>query len=394
MSNPQTVIEHLKPVLATIAETAAQREIDREFSRDLVAQLSAGGFTKLRVPKEFGGLGFSLVDAFDVLVELAAADSNLAQGLRPHFLAVESLIVAPDSEHRTHWLSKIAQEGAVIANALTEVGNKAGKLKTTIRKDGDQLVLSGTKFYSTGSLYADWIQVHALDEDGNDVFAFVNRDATGVALVDDWDGFGQQLSASGTSFYDEVVVDPLDIALRDYTAPGVFQALAQAHHLSTLSGISHAILRDTVDYVRNRTRIFSHGNGDIPRNDPQVQHIVGEIQANTYAVTKIFEGFVRDLDQVVVKAQAATVTDAELSAIDLGAYQAQIVIAPTVLRQATEAFEVGGASATSKKLGLDRHWRNARVLANHNPIIYRARLLGANALNGGHVASQYTIGSV
>ncbi|MFP7366404.1 acyl-CoA dehydrogenase family protein [Corynebacterium callunae] len=394
MTTPQEIIDNLKPVFAEIAATAAQREVDREFSREFAAQLSAGGFTKLRVPQEFGGLGFSLTEAFEVLVALAKADSNIAQGLRPHFLAVESLLTAPDSEHRSKWLRKIAEEGVVIGNALTEVGNNPGELKTQIRPERDHYVLSGTKFYSTGSLYADWIQVHALDEEGKDVFSFVDRDASGVVLVDDWDGFGQQLSASGTSFFERVVVDPLDIAVRDYTAPSPFQALAQSHHLSTLTGISQAITRDTVNYVQNRTRIFSHGSGELPRFDPQVQQVVGEVKAKSYAVEKIFYGFVQELDLVVDKAQAATVSEAELSQIDLSAYQAQLSIAPLVLSQATEAFEVGGASAASKKLGLDRHWRNARVLANHNPIIYRARLLGADALNGGHVASQYTIGSV
>lgn len=154
MISPQTIIDNLAPVLAEIAATAAQREQDREFSRDLAKQLSAGGFTKLRIPVEFGGLGFSLPEAFEVLVAAAAADSNIAQGLRPHFLAVESLLIAPYSEHRTKWLRKIAEKGVVIGNALTEVGNKPGELKTKIRKEGESYVLSDTKFYSTGSLYA------------------------------------------------------------------------------------------------------------------------------------------------------------------------------------------------------------------------------------------------
>lgn len=348
MISPQTIIDNLAPVLAEIAATAAQREQDREFSRDLAKQLSAGGFTKLRIPVEFGGLGFSLPEAFEVLVAAAAADSNIAQGLRPHFLAVESLLIAPYSEHRTKWLRKIA-----------EVGNKPGELKTKIRKEGESYVLSDTKFYSTGSLYADWIQVHAKDEEDQDVFAFVDRDASGVVLVDYWDEFGQQLFASGTSFFEKVVVDPLDIVTRDYTAPSAFQALAQSHHLSTLTGISQAITRDIVTYVQNRTRIFSHGSGDLPRFDPQVQQVVGEVKAKSYAVEKIFQGFAQELDLVVDKAKAGTATEVDLAAVDLSAYQAQLAVAPLVLSQATQAFEVG-----------------------------------ADALNGGHVAAQYTIGSL
>lgn len=393
MSTPEAVIGELTPVFAEIADSAATREAERDFSRELVAKLKAGGFTRLRVPREFGGLGLSLPGAYAVLVELAAADSNLAQGLRAHFLAVESLLSAPESEHRSTWLRRVGEEGVVIGNAFTEIGNRPGELGTTIRRRGGQLVVSGTKFYSTGSLYSDWIQVHAVDEDNRDVFVFIDREAPGVTLIDDWDGFGQQLSASGTSLFDEVVVQPVDATVREYTGSSAFQALAQSHHLSTLTGISRAVVRDTVDYVRGRTRIFSHGSGDLPRHDPQVQQVVGEVKAAAYGVDKVFAGFIRDLEEVLAGVSAGTATEAELAAIDLDAYQAQLNIAPAVLAQATRAFEVGGASAASKKLGLDRHWRNARVLANHNPIIYRARLIGADALNGGHVATQYTIGT-
>ena len=53
-----------------------------------------------------------------------------------------------------------------------------------------------------------------------------------------------------------------------------------------------------------------------------------------------------------------------------------------VLEATTLLFEVGGASATSQARRLDRHWRNARTLASHNPAIYRERALGNYYLNG------------
>jgi alkylation response protein AidB-like acyl-CoA dehydrogenase len=46
------------------------------------------------------------------------------------------------------------------------------------------------------------------------------------------------------------------------------------------------------------------------------------------------------------------------------------------LRQATGLFDVLGASATSSARDLDRHWRNARTVASHNPARYKARALG------------------
>ncbi|WP_372498774.1 hypothetical protein [Streptomyces purpurascens] len=45
-------------------------------------------------------------------------------------------------------------------------------------------------------------------------------------------------------------------------------------------------------------------------------------------------------------------------------------------------YDVGGASATLREHHLDRHWRNARTVASHNPIAHKARVSGDWLLNG------------
>jgi len=67
---------------------------------------------------------------------------------------------------------------------------------------------------------------------------------------------------------------------------------------------------------------------------------------------------------------------------EIRAYQAQQIVLEQVLEATTLLFEVGGASATSEARRFDRHWRNARTLASHNPAIYRERALGNFYLNG------------
>ncbi len=56
--------------------------------------------------------------------------------------------------------------------------------------------------------------------------------------------------------------------------------------------------------------------------------------------------------------------------------QALTVITNLVLEAATILFDTLGASAARKPAGLDRHWRNARTLASHNPRIYKDRIVG------------------
>lgn len=396
--NVDEVLADLEPVFAEIGASAAERESDRNFDLSLIHKLKNNDFTRLRVPKRYGGLGLSLSEAFRVYVALAAADSNIAQGLRPHFLAVESILSAEDEQFKERWLRRIGSGEVAIGNALTEVNNAPGEVTTTLtRRDDGSYVLNGTKFYSTGSLYSDVIYVRARISDTNeDAFVFVNRWAKGVSLLDDWDGFGQQLSASGTTVFDQVAIPAEDVLYRNYLAPGVSQTLAQAHHLSTLVGIGGAIEREVAGYVRGRRRSFSHGNASLPREDIQVQQVIGEIAAKAYAARTILDGFIQELDAAYAQLESARddQTNQIYAETEISSFKAQLAIVPLILEAATQAFEVGGASATLKTRGLDRHWRNARVLANHNPLIYRARLVGDEVLNDNHQAVQYTVGAV
>jgi len=53
-----------------------------------------------------------------------------------------------------------------------------------------------------------------------------------------------------------------------------------------------------------------------------------------------------------------------------------------VLRAATRLFDALGASATRSTTALDRHWRNARTVSSHNPLVYKARIVGDWVING------------
>jgi alkylation response protein AidB-like acyl-CoA dehydrogenase len=67
-------------------------------------------------------------------------------------------------------------------------------------------VINGQKFYSTGALFAHWVAVKALNDDGKQVWPSCAV-APGLRIVDDWSGFGQRTTASGTVLLDKVPVD-------------------------------------------------------------------------------------------------------------------------------------------------------------------------------------------
>jgi len=62
--------------------------------------------------------------------------------------------------------------------------------------------------------------------------------------------------------------------------------------------------------------------------------------------------------------------------------KAKVFVDEVTVRSAGLLLDGGGASATKQSYNLDRHWRNARTLASHNPGTYRARAIGDHAING------------
>ncbi|WP_187976430.1 acyl-CoA dehydrogenase family protein [Mycetocola sp. JXN-3] len=383
------------PVFARIAAESATREAERTLPFDQVEWLRDAGFLAVQVPVEFGGLGASTVEFFELLVLLAEADSNLPQLLRAHFTTVESWLVREPGERRAFWLRQIAG-GAVFGNATHERSAAAvGTYQTTLSRENGRARLDGTKHYSTGSIYADWILVTATDaQTGEQVSVTVAADAAGVDRRDDWDGFGQRLTGSGTTVFTNVTIDPEHIDVAHASTPSHITGFLELVLLASIAGIGRAALRDARDFVASRTRVYSQGVGTSAREDPLVQQVIGQISGLVFAAesavlaaaAEVGEASDLALFEAASAADSARELPAEstraIRAAETAAIRAQLQVPDLVLRATTALFEVGGASATARERNLDRHWRNARVLSSHNPVIYQARALGDDLLNG------------
>lgn len=373
-----------RPVFARIAEGAAEREVNRTLPLEPIRWLKEAGFGTLRIPQAQGGFGATLPQLFHLLTELAEADSNLPQALRAHFAFVEDRLNQPDSEERQRWFRRF-HDGELVGSGWTEIGNlKLGEVITRVTPSEKGWLISGEKFYSTGTLYADWIDVYARRNDnGRDVIALVNTHQQGVEREDDWDGFGQRLSGSGTTRFHQAEVEQSHVY--DFTERFRYQTAFYQHVLlSTLAGIGRAVKRDAAAGVASRKRIYSHGNATQVRNDVQVLQVVGQISSWVYAVEAATQQATHALQgayEVHNSGDEALIQQANVLA-ELASAQAQVIATELIPRAATELFNALGASDTRISKALDRHWRNARTVSSHNPVIYKIRNVGDWEVNG------------
>jgi alkylation response protein AidB-like acyl-CoA dehydrogenase len=380
----EALAERFRPIFARIAEGSIERERNRTLPFEPIKWLKDAGFGAVRIPVEFGGAGASLPQLFQLLIELATADSNVPQALRGHFAFVEDRLNAQAFSAQDVWFKRFVA-GELVGNAWTEVGDvKLGQVITRISRQGEQWVANGTKYYSTGSLFADWIDLYAQrDDTGADVIAAVRVQQPGVRQSDDWDGFGQRTTGSGTSVFENAVVE--DENLIDFSTRFKYQtAFYQLTLLAVLVGSGRAAVRDIAEQVRNRTRVFSHGNAPSARDDAQVQQVVGQASAQVYAAeaTALRAAHASQRAYVAHFGKDEQAEREANIAAELESAQGQVAISELVLRATSDLFNALGASATRATLQLDRHWRNARTAASHNPLIYKERIIGDWEING------------
>ncbi|MDO2933657.1 acyl-CoA dehydrogenase family protein [Paeniglutamicibacter sulfureus] len=389
------------PLFADIAAGASERDRTGSLPREQVSALAAAGFGAVRVPESHGGAGATLPELFELLTELAAADPNITQALRSHFAFVEDRLVAVPGAERDAWLARFV-DGELVGGAWTEIGTvTVGEVNTKVSPDGNGgFVVNGTKYYSTGSIYADWIDTYAQRTDtGSRVIAVVSAHQPGVQLGDDWDGFGQRTTGTGTSTYTDAVVTAQNLIEFD-TRFKYQTAFYQEVLLAVLAGTARAVEREFAAELAARKRTFSHAAANVAGEDPQLLQIVGEVSAAAFVAAGAVERVATSLERayetaVALHAGDATEQEDEAAndAAELASAQAQVALTPLVLNAVTHAFDALAASATSTTKNLDRHWRNARTAGNHNPWVYKARLVGDHSVNGAALPRVWAIGA-
>jgi SfnB family sulfur acquisition oxidoreductase len=368
----------VKELGGKLAAGAAARDRERILPYDEIDRLSRAGLLAITVPPQFGGAGVHARTLARVVAALSAADGSIGQIPQNHFFMLEALRLQGTPEQKHFFYARVLA-GERIGNALAEVGTKTPfDHATRLTRDGGICRLNGRKFYSTGVLFAHWLAVVANDDDNRSVVAFVPRDAKGVTILDDWTGFGQRTTGSGTTVLDDVEVHPFSVlsfqALFDRpTAIGPF---AQILHAAVDQGIAEAALADTVRFV-HAARPWKFSGVERAGDDPLTIAAVGELKLRVDASAALLDRAGDFVQRAVDKPSEDTAAEASIAVAE-----AKIASTEAALHVGSKLIEFGGASATLAKHNLDRHWRNARTHTVHDPIRWKYHAVGNYWLNG------------
>ncbi|MDH1728425.1 SfnB family sulfur acquisition oxidoreductase [Pseudomonas chengduensis] len=371
--------------LAEAAQTEViQRDRERRLPWELVERFTASGLGSIAVPRTFGGPQLSYVTIAEVFRIISAVDPALGQIPQNQFGLLGLLQAGANIEQQQRLFASVLA-GWRIGNGGPERGSKHTlDIQARLVKRDGRWLFSGEKFYSTGALFAHWIASKALDEQGRPWLAFIQRGRAGLRIVNDWSGFGQRTTASGTVLLNEVEVDennliPLWPLADKPSIQGAFSQLIQA---AIDLGIADGALRDTLDFVRHKARPWIDAKVERAGDDPYVIADVGRLQVELHAAEALLHRAGRVLDEV-----AASAIDADAAArASIAVAEAKALTTEISLQASEKLLELAGSRATLAEFGLDRHWRNARTHTLHDPVRWKYHAVGAWHLNHRHPA--------
>ena len=357
---------------------AVQRDAQRILPFQEIEAYSQSGLWAITVPKQYGGAEVSSLTVTKIIALMSGVDGSIGQIPQNHFYALEVLRNTGTEQQKQKLYAEVLK-GARFGNALAEFKTKnATQKQTAITPTEHGFVVNGEKFYCTGSLFAHRIPTLVKDHENREFLAFITRESEGLELIDDWSGFGQRTTGSGTVKFNNVQVAaediiPFDSAFSQATLVGPF---AQIMHAAIETGIARAAFEETLHRVR-QARPWIDSGVDQATADPLILFELGRIVADVRASEVLLKQAARSIDAAKPQPTAANIAKASLDVAKVRAHSTE-----TALKASSKLIELAGSRGSQREDGLDRFWRNARVHTLHDASRWKYYFIANHLLNG------------
>src|SRR5260221_3293953 len=181
------------------------------FPKEICEQAWELGLMNAEVPQEYGGLGASTVDHVLMAEEVNYGCAGIGTTLFGNNLAAMPIMLAGTEEQKKKWLTTLTDAPIFAAYACSEpdAGSDVAGMRTTVRKVGDEYVMTGQKRWITNARFASWYTVFGRIGEVKDrhkgITCFVvPRDAPGVSVGKKDDKLGQRVSDTSDVLFEDV----------------------------------------------------------------------------------------------------------------------------------------------------------------------------------------------
>ncbi|MDX9688516.1 MULTISPECIES: acyl-CoA dehydrogenase family protein [Halopseudomonas] len=301
------------------------------------------------VPEEYGGAGGDFGHSAVMIEELARANAT-AVGFTTHSEIVAPYLVAYGSEEQKHkWLPKMVSGEMIGVIAMSEpgIGSDLRSMRTVLRQEGDEYVVSGQKTFITNGGNADLVVTATkLDPAGKDLtLVCVEADRTGFSKGRLLDKIGLKGQDTAELFFDDVRV-PVSNRLGEENRgfkylthqlawERLIIALRAAQSIETL-------LEETITYTRER-KVFGNTVFDFQNT----RFKLAEVKANA-TMLRVF------VDDCLEKVMAGELT-ADVAAM------AKLLGSEMQGKMLDELLQLHGGYGFMSEYKIGRAWVDARV---------------------------------
>jgi acyl-CoA dehydrogenase len=338
--------------------TDHDRELARKLRDDVRAKVRQAGLWAPHLPSEFGGAGLDFLELaymYEVLAYAAGA-SSLFGVVAPNSGNQSILVKYGTEEQKQRWLLPLIDGTMESGFSMTEPdqpGSDPRSLKTTARRDGDEWVINGHKWFTSNGKRADFFIVMCRTEDvegGADRNAamtqiIVPSDTPGVTIVRGINVWGRD-SDHCEIIYDDVRV-PLDNAL----------GARGSGHQAAQDRLGAGRVYHCMNSLGQMWRAF----------DLMVERSLSrEVHGGLLETKQFVQGFIADSYMDIQSARLMTIDCAEKMAAGQDArtdISAIKVFVPAAYHRVVDrAIQVWGAAGVSGDLPLAAMYQGARTL--------------------------------
>jgi alkylation response protein AidB-like acyl-CoA dehydrogenase len=260
-----------------------------EYPEKVLDGLRKLGAFGMKVPKEYGGLGFSVAEYCKVMELVGSADGNLGALLSAHqsIGVPQPLKLFGTPEQKKKYLTRCAA-GAISAFALTEphVGSDPASLSTTAELVGDSYVLNGEKLWCTNGTIAELLVVMARNPKTKKISAFVVETAwPGVKVEYRCRFMGLKALANGVISFKDVHVPKENLIGQEGSGLKVALITLNTGRL-TLPAICSGIAKHCLEVVRGWSAARVQWGVPVWKHEA-ISHRIADMAATTFAMDAV-----------------------------------------------------------------------------------------------------------
>jgi acyl-CoA dehydrogenase len=335
-----------------IFPTAQALDERGDFPLDLIKEAAALGLNNLVLDSGLGGTGLSLFDACIVVEELAGGCGGIATSLIANDLALLPIHLAGSPQQKEQFIKDLITQGNLASFCLSEAGagSDAGGISTTLREDGNSIVVNGSKQWITNGGYAKQFTVFGtfdkqLKQKGIGC-VIVPGDAAGLSRGPHENKLGQRCSNTVTLNFDGVSVPRSNlIAPKEAGFKLAMKTLDLSRPLtaSIAVGIAQAAYRYALNYAKEREQ-FGVKIATFQTIQNMLADMATEIEASR-----------------LLTYYSASLLDRKENAT-LHSSMAKRFAADTAMKVTTDAVQILGGNGYTRDYPVEKFMRDAKLM--------------------------------